>query len=163
MSEFRGSIDSAALLRLKEKIEDLKRPIRKVDAEEVGRMTILEMKKMITVGLSPIRGNKRFPRYKNPAKYPKNKKPRTPVNLTLTGDFLRALTYDTRPSTSGYATEIYYAGREDVKEQGHREGANGQPERPTVPMGKEEFAVRIERVYARIYRDRIREILKRKN
>lgn len=75
------------------------------------------------------------------------KKPR-PVNLRLHGDFLEALRSQVVGTMGSYGLEIgFFPGSRDrkgveawVKEQGHREGANGQPSRPIIPVGTEEFA-----------------------
>ena len=158
---FVGKITGSSLDSIARKLEGLKKPITRSDAEEVGEGVVDEMKNLITKGVSPIEGNGRFEGYKNPARYPGKRKPKTPVNLTLSGDFLDALQYSTVQSPSGYATKIFYQGtKEDKKEQGHREGANGQRKRPTIPIGGETFAARIQRVFAEIYNKRIKIITK---
>lgn len=59
-----------------------------------------------------------------------------PVNLYLSGEFMRDL--DTRPRRRGI--EIgFYRKKSVLKEEGHRYGTNGQPIRPTIPIGSEKF------------------------
>lgn len=81
------------------------------------------------------------------------KKPR-PVNLKLHGDFLKALRAEVTGTAGDYGIEIgFFPGSRDrkgveayLKEQGHREGANGQPERPIIPVGTEDFAQTVQEV-----------------
>lgn len=42
-------------------------------------------------GISPVQGVKRYAAYKDPKKYPGKRKPKTPVNLKLSGDLYRSL------------------------------------------------------------------------
>ena len=119
------------------------------------------MKSVIESGTSPIEGKGKFPRYKDPKRYPGKLKKPTPVNLKLTGEFLDALTADVVQGDYGKAVEIYYAGDQEVKEQGHREGSNGQPSRPTLPALKgEQFSARIRKLYTDILRKRVLDVLK---
>lgn len=59
-----------------------------------------------------------------------------PVNLKLFGDFLDSLDVqlENKKILIGYFKES-----EAVKERGHREGANGQYVRPTIPLKGEQF------------------------
>lgn len=91
-----------------------------------------------------------------PTRYPFNKmkefpsKKLRPVNLKLSGDFLRDLTYRSQvaPPIKGASPTIdigFFGGLSEKKESGHREGVNGQPKRPTIPQKKEEFSPSIYR------------------
>lgn len=158
----KAKIDAKELSFLKSKLEKLKKPVEKSDAEDIGKVVIDEMKNMISKGISPILDQGRFPAYKNPERYPGKLKNKRPVNLKLSGSFLDSLKYKAVTSKSGYATEIFYKGKkQNLKEQGHRDGANGQPSRPTIPQDGEQFAARIKRLYSKIYKDRINRILKK--
>ena len=118
----KAKIDGVKLAALKKKLEMLKSPITKEDASEIGKQVITEMKDQISKGISPILGQGRFPAYKNPDKYPGKRKPKRPVNLKLSGNFLYDLTYREVKSKNGYATEIFYGSKEsDLKESGHAE------------------------------------------
>ena len=157
----KASIDRLALAKIRSKIEGLKKPINKETAESLGLQVVLQMKKLIKSGISPIKGNGRFPRYKNPDSYPGDRKPKSPVNLELTGQMLDALTPSTKPSKSGHASVISYEGIEaNKKESGHRAGVNGQPKRPTIPIDRqgESFAATIERIVIGIFKARIKQI-----
>lgn len=104
----------------------------------MGESAVEDMKAFIAGGDSTIEGRGEFPAYKNPDKYPGKRKPHSPVNLLLSGDFLNALHY--RINQAKIAISIYYSDRKSkLKEQGHREGANKQPRRPTIPNEREKF------------------------
>lgn len=63
-----------------------------------------------------------------------------PVNLKLYGDFLENLEAKVRGRVNNRIVEIgYFKNSEAIKELGHREGANGQAVRPTIPQGDEQF------------------------
>lgn len=155
-------VNKADFAKILERLNVLKSPIDRATASEIGEEVVAEMRDLISKGISPIAGNGRFPRYKDPKKYPRRQKPNTPVNLKLSGDFQEALTYSVKSSKSGFKTEIFYGGAsvEDKKESGHRKGSDGtsRTSRPTIPQGSESFAERIVRIFSRIYRDRVSSI-----
>jgi len=150
--------------KLAKALKDIKKPINKETAEEMGEVIVDEMKRLIATGQSPIKGNGRFPKYKDPKKYPGKQKAKSPVNLELSGDFLDDLA--SRPVTDpfGYAAEITYKGKKSQdKELGHREGANDQPKRPSLPSKSgEDFVQVIKTKVTKIIRDRILSVLKGK-
>jgi hypothetical protein len=149
---------------LKKALEDIKKPIDRDTAQKIGDDITADMKRLIASGQSPIKGNGRFPAYKDPKKYPGKRKSKTPVNLELTGEFLDDLTSKAISDPAGYATRVTYDGQKSQdKERGHREGANGQPKRPTLPAASgEDFAVSIKTRYTKTIRDRIIAVLKGK-
>lgn len=155
---------------LKQKLTQLKNPTDRQTAQTLGEAVIEQMKGLVSKGISPISG-KRFPGYKNQgtgkgypysvaSKYP-SKKDR-PVNLFLSGDFMNSLDMRIkRESGSGYFPNIgFYDSLSKDKERGHRDGANGQPERPIIPEGSETFSQTITRIIASTYRQMVRKILK---
>lgn len=91
-------------------------------------------------------------------KFP-DKRPR-PVNLLLSGEFLAALEHRVVGIAGQYSVEIGFFEDSDkdrktgvhpaIKEQGHREGANGQPERPIIPIGREDFQISIQKAIIKI-------------
>ncbi len=128
-------INTSDLKRLEKLIRDAK-PTR-AQAQRVANNAVVAMKDSIAKGLSPIAGKGRFAAYKNPSRYPGDLKPQRPVNLKLTGDMLAALQ---AKALSGETIEIgYFDSVESKKEQEHRDGARGQPRRPTIPEGSERF------------------------
>lgn len=144
----------AVIQRIKRTFEDfVKAPISVEDAQKIGDDVVDAMKGLISTGESPIKGWGRFPKYINPKRYPGKRKPHSPVNLYLTGAFLRALRAKVTAQTKRIKIEIgYFAPKQAIKEQGHREGANGQPERPTIPDtgAGEQFHTRIQDLYVKV-------------
>lgn len=152
--QFRARIDKASAEALRKKIEDIPNAITRTDAEKMGEDAVASMKQLIATGSSPISGpgiDARFASYKNPKKYPGGVSKRfpgkrvRPVNLYLSGSFIAALTYRAIKTVYGYGVSIGYDGRkQQLKELGHREGANGQPSRPTIPQAGELFVSKIQ-------------------
>lgn len=148
----KARIDTHVLKNVAKKLEQISDPLTTSDARELGKSVVAEMKDLISKGISPLSGYGRFPAYKNPKEgYPKTvrgqypSKRNTPVNLRLSGDFLNALTNQVQ--TIGKVGRVvigYFDSRQAIKEKGHREGANTQPKRPTIPRGSEKFAQRIQ-------------------
>lgn len=97
------------------------------------------------------------------------KKPR-PVNLELSGEFLKALRVWITGSGSKAAVHVGFRSgtgktpgtKADAptKEKGHRDGANGQPERPMIPRGSEtltpKYALLIRQILAQTLRIKLR-------
>lgn len=140
---FKAKVSLRDITKFRKKIDTLsKKPLRPGEAGKMGRDVLGKMKSLIKRGTSPVRGGGfglRFPPYKDTSKYPGTRKAHKPVNLRLTGKFLRNLKL--RPIKNGI--EIGYSDSKQAdKEQGHREGQNEQPKRPTIPIAKkrENFA-----------------------
>lgn len=74
-----------------------------------------------------------------------------PVNLFLSGKFLESLTF--KKIKDGI--ELGFFNHFEEYERGHREGANGQPQRPIVPQDREEFSrsimTRLEAILERLF------------
>lgn len=158
---FKVNIDLEISPQLQKALKDASKPIDQATAKRVGIDVVKAMKAQILNGNSPIEGDGKFPAYKNPKKYPGKLKSRSPVNLKLSGKFLNALKADVENGTYGQSTTIYYSGKEQVKEQGHREEANRQPYRPTIPSEKNETFIKVIReIYLKLYQDRILDVLK---
>lgn len=92
----------------------------------------------------PYSVQKRFP----------GKRPR-PVNLFLSGDFLKALKYFVFGGNGAAkaSLEIGFSNDDELAndmEEGHRIGWLGQGKRPIIPQGSERFAERIDRAVERI-------------
>lgn len=137
------------------KLERATEPFTQKECEQIGQAVIAAMKQSIASGNSPIAGWGRFPAYKDPKRYPGNHKPKSPVNLKLSGDFLNSLTYSIFPHKSGRGFEVafFYRGSDqNIKEVGHRRGANTQPQRPTIPDASqgEKFSRLVEDAYMRV-------------
>lgn len=140
------------------KLSDGMKKMSKQELMQVGEEILEQILDDVSKGVSPIKGRGRFPRYKDTDKYPGDKNSETrkkfpnkrsrPVNLWLSGDFLSNLEAFTK---SNWRKDIFgrlgyslFVGFRDqlskLKEKGHRDGVNGQPERPIIPEGNEEFS-----------------------
>lgn len=149
--KFTGAITGIGALV--EKLGGVLSPMTTQDAENVGKAVVTVMKSEIAAGKSPIAGKGSFPAYKHPDRYPGKRKAHSPVNLNLTGRFMGSLTYSVSNSQNGPITNIGYRDASSVKkEQGHREGANRQPKRPTIPDSGigEAFSKKIESAFLAI-------------
>lgn len=126
-------------------LDETEKKISKADLDKIGQTTVNAMKDLIEKGISPIQGKGRFPGYLRPNDtdgYPTNvrkrfpKKRARPVNLTLSGKFLKTLIFRSNSNTK--AVEVGFFDQLSLKkEQGHRDGAQGQPERPIIPKQNE--------------------------
>lgn len=165
--KFTASITTAAIQKLIEKIEDLPNAITKKDADDMGKECANEMKKLIGQGNSPVGGFGSFPPYRGQYRDRINRglirgKSLRPVNLKLKGDFLNSLENNSVRADYGYGFTIGYRDSlSQKKEQGHREGANGQAIRPTIPQETEGFAKSVKDIYIRFMQDAIGRIIKR--
>ena len=152
MAKFVARLDTKSTKTLKKKLKDLKQPIKKKEAVKLGEIILKLMRSLISKGLYPIKGKGRFKAYKDLKKYPKKvrykypDKGDRPVNLWLSGDFIKSLDVDTFKFTKGgWGTKIRITGdKNKKKESGHRDGVNGQPKRPIIPSGNEKFAKKIQ-------------------
>lgn len=156
---FKLRINAKLLAKLAPRLSELtNRAIDARTASVIGRTTISQMKDLISKGISPIRGKRRFPAYKPSYRKTRRRfgKRLRPVDLNLTGEFLKSLKFTTRGGT----TIINYQGRKQRdKERGHREGANNQRKRPTLPQGRESFAEKIVQSQINIYAKRLEKVL----
>lgn len=126
---------------------------------------------LVAKGISPIEGNGRFPAYKGQSekkrsKYPysvkdkfPNKRAR-PVNLFLSGKFLKAL--KAFPKSINIISIGFFSSYGKKLERGHREGANGQAKRPIIPQEGERFAKSINLLILKSFREGLEEYLRKK-
>jgi hypothetical protein len=172
-NESRVKVDKATIQKIQDKLKALTSPLNQDEAREIGQICVEQMKNLIGKGISPISGGgyaTRFPRYKNPKNYPGKVRKRfpgktyTPVNLHLSGDFLDSLNFKVLKTKGGFRVSVGYdSAKSRLKEQGHREeGANGQPERPTIPdvTRGESFARLIQDRYLRVAKEAIKRLTK---
>lgn len=167
--KFSYRLPSRALQNLAKKIEEIPQAITKRDAEEAAKVIEAEMKALIAKGDSPIAGRGKFEPYRGQyrsriAKYgyisvrgTKYRKSLRPINLKLTGEFLNTLQGRASKSAKfGFEAQVGFfgpgSGKSRKKEQGHREGANGQAERPIIPRDGEKFHRRIVEKYLKVFR-----------
>lgn len=142
------------LTRFAKKIEALNAVMNDSLAIDLGEFVTREMRSMISKGTSPIQGVGRFPGYKQSYISAMENKPlksfgkkQRPVNLYVTGEFMRSLSYRVQQTRDhGKAVIVGYFVEPSIsKELGHATGANGQLIRGTIPTSGAEFAVTIQR------------------
>ena len=141
--------DVTEFRRIQKLIKDGSR-ISKRTADKIGASTLRQYKRFIRKGISPIRGKGRFPGYKpsyeaaiRSGRFPGKRL--KPINLKLTGQFLRSLRSTSKKRGKNFRAIVGYFNRKAaVKEQGHRVGANQQRKRPTIPQGREQLNVDIQ-------------------
>lgn len=167
---FKARIDKRISNNIAKKIADIKSPLTRSDANKLAGEVVREMKELIGSGYSPIKGSgisTRLAAYKNPKKYPGSRKAHTPVNLELYGDMLADLSASAKQAAGGgFVVEVGYSdSAQQVKEKGHRLGANSQPKRPTIPQAKtgETFANSIQSLYLDSFQAAIERIIRRGN
>lgn len=153
--------------RMKEKalnkIKKLQQSVTQQIPSKVGRPLIDQIIDTVQRGYSPVAGQGRFPAYKNPKKYPGNRKPPTPVNLTLSGRFLNDLDA-TQPSFSEASQrhKIKIGFTSDygkTLEKGHTDPETGQPHRQVIPNKGESFNAKLLKfakdLYNRLLKDKL--------
>lgn len=132
-------------------------------ADKVGSTVVAEAKKMISQGLSPVRGEKRFEKYKNKEKYPGKKKPATPVNLELTGDMLKGYGYRRGKNNAVEIGMVSPTGNRDKVARYHNEGTPKMAARPITPQKGQEYAVSIMQAIRDIFDTRLSKMIRQSN
>lgn len=146
MAKFRIKTNLKALKKLQDQLKE--ELITKEMAKQTAEIVVDGMKRTVEGGNSPIT-RQRFPAYRGSyrEKIAKGRIPGKslqPVNLTLTGRFLRSLTAFSpiRRNKQGYISIVGFDprfGDSEDKEKGHRDGANNQAKRPIIPVGSEKI------------------------
>ena len=178
-----------SIRKLQQNIRELERnAVDQKTATALGRVIVKGIRDLTERGDSPIkgpgvsgklpayrrgyveqirRGGRRFPGPRQPAGFRRRRfrgKSVRPVNLRLSGEFMRSLRFKVVNSGSGKGALIGFRTREsERKERGHREGANNQRKRPIIPEARrgETFAQRITQKVLAILNKRINAITKR--
>ena len=126
---------------------------------KAARLLIKDVVDTIKKGISPVLGERKFQRYKDTEKYPAGRKPNRPVNLTLSGDMLKALKF--KLTSRSFAIGWTADNVEKKKASNHNTG-DTVPERRLLPTKKgERFNVSITRKLRNFYANAISDILKR--
>lgn len=90
-------------------------------SEEVVKNMILEK---IDKGLSPVNGERMFQKYKDPKRYPGNKKSSNKPNLRLSGDMLG--TYTTKAGNENMSISFgIFDSEQKIKAKANNEGTQG--------------------------------------
>lgn len=128
--------------------------LSRIQSEVIDTVIIPNMK----AGSSPVRGKGRFKSYKNPEKYPGNKKSKTPVNLRNKGNLYKAYR---GKKQDGKSLKIGIIDKDvSVYSKAHNEGNETTTARRHVPLKGEQYSVKAMRRLKKIISDRILEILK---
>lgn len=134
-----------------------RRTIKALSSQGAGRGALA---KKLRADNRTLRGGKRAAKgsgypYNTPQYRAGTKRPR-PVNLYLTGDFLRALALSVKTVADRALVEIgWWDPKQAIKEKGHREGAGGQPKRPTLPGRGERWAQVIQLDIMKVLREAV--------
>ncbi len=150
---------------------------------KVGKTTIKEMKKMITRGVSPIKGRGRFPAYAIQrgtlrekrqgippgSGYPDgiDGKNRRPINLTLSGDMLDALSFK-EINNKSIDVGFLRGTSQDILDRAktHQKGDSTRniPQRRFIPAAEgEDFKITIRRAINKIFENRLSKLIQRSN
>ncbi len=129
-------------------------------AEEVGSAVVSEARELIAAGISPVRGEGRFERYKDRKKYPGKLKDARPVNLYLSGEMLDD-GFGFRQKGEKSIEVGMVKGSEERKKIAsyHMDGTPTMAARPFVPQEGQEWAVSIMRKIADLFQKRLQELL----
>ena len=156
-----------ALLR---KLESLRQPIDRKTAKDLGEWVVKGIRDLTASGTSTVREfGRKMPAYRGSYRrriirggFP-GKRLR-PVNLRLTGKFMRSLKSRVKKSKGGFSPIVgYFNAKESAKEEGHRQGTNKQAKRPTLPTSSESFHRAIEKMITKHLRDRLRAVINKRS
>lgn len=151
MAQFKIKLkDALDALRVDLTASEVKKKIPNKILNEAGKEMIAEVKNLVSKGISPIMGEGKFPAYRGTYRDRIKKgqikgKSLRPVNLNLKGDFLDSLEYKILADKT--VSIGFYDSLSKKKEQGHREGANGQAVRPIIPLEDETYKKQIMDIY----------------
>lgn len=120
-------------------------------AAEVKKVIESDVKPTIARGISPVRGERNFAKYKDKEKYPGDLKQSNKPNLNLTGAMLRE--YDARPAGKPLSVTmgVHRDAPEDIRARAignnfgtkSKGGGEGIPARPMVPGEGQEWTSKI--------------------
>lgn len=165
------------MAKVKINLRDIQKLLSEVPAKaaltsnrKIAKLAREKILDLVSKGISPIEGNGRFDAYKPKSKtkrtYPETVKKsypakrRRPVNLELSGKFLRAL--KSFPKSVNIISIGFFSSYGETLELGHREGAGGQAVRPIIPSEPgESFTKAIRAAILKEYREAIQRYLKR--
>lgn len=115
---------------------------------EIGKTIVETSIDAMSKGLSLVKGQGRFVGYKKPDKYPGKKKNKRPVNLKLTGDLYKSLSFERKKNEISYGLlKGKTVGDADIYGPVHNADDPRRPDIPTrrfIPSRQgEEFIVTI--------------------
>jgi hypothetical protein len=141
--------------------------IDKATGRVIGRALRKATIKSLSKGQSPVRGQKRLEKYKDPKKYPGKKKPKRPVNLKLSGAFYNSLSFIVKKGVLSFGllranakVKLYM----EVHNTDMPIGKRGpKTRRAWLPLDGEEYQVKIMRDLRLIISRRIDILIKKAN
>lgn len=157
------------MIRVKLKIKNIRNLERKITKNlvdgpfisELNQKVITEIKRFMLAGISPVKGKRRFEKYKDKDKYPGDRKPSRPVNLKLSGDMQSELV--AAKKDSGFYLGISTLASNKIKTyaKANNLGEGNIPERRFIPVSGEVFNVSIMRQIKDIIARRVSKLLKK--
>lgn len=134
----------------------------KIVKENVATEVIGLIRDFTAKGISPVKGERKFEAYKDPEKYPGDRKNRVPVNLRLTGDMMGALDFWITSSSFFIGYKNYDDNYQ--KAEAHNYGTKHIPRRVFIPYEDgTEFNETIMRRIRDIYSRALADIIKKGN
>lgn len=133
--------------------------------KELGDVIVSEIQNDLDKGNSPVRGERRLERYKNPEKYPGDRKGTRPVNLSLTGEMRRYIRSEVVPGRAAVNVGLLNA-PPDVQARAiaHLKGTPHMAQRKFLPWEEgDELTVRIRRRLISIYQERLARLIAKGN
>lgn len=118
-------------------------------ASEMQKIINSEIKPTIAKGISPVKGMRNFPKYKDKNKYPGDKKQSNKPNLNLTGEMLKE--YKAKAHADHVSVGIHSDASEFVQTKAKannfgtktKDGREAIPARPFVPVKQQFFNAKI--------------------
>jgi hypothetical protein len=163
------------------KIAELEKKIDDAFRGEVGFIAVKLIKDLLSRGVSPVEGKGRLASYKNAAKYPglnrnkgknlkrttqpmtrealaKTTKKQSPVNLKLTGDMLKSLSFKVK---QGRIWIGFFDTKEAIKAKALQDGTANMAARPILPTEPgQQFAQTIWREILKAVKEKIENLTK---
>lgn len=138
----------------------------KSQVKKVAKLLLKEIKLNTSKGISSVAGgSRRLQKYKDPDKYPANRKKARPVNLYLTGQMMKALTTQVVIEEDSFGINVFFNNlTETEKYITHHYGLHGVPSRKIIPIDDgEEFSKKVNRYIRNLFNDLIQRGIKRIN
>ena len=135
-------------------------------ADRIGRRIMRESIRAMRRGLSPVKRFGRFKKYSKPSRYPGKRKGKRPVNLKLSGDLYKSLSWRLKRGRLEYGLlKGKTRGNVDIYGEVHNEGLRKDiAQRKFIPTGRgEEFSKTIMLQVLKILSIRVNNIIKKSN
>jgi len=145
-------VKTSGFLKFSKKLRDLLPDARSNFAKEMKAEIVDVIVEKITSGLSPVKGQNRYPKYSDG--YAKEKGRKAPVDLVESGQMLNSLK---AVQKSNGNIELKFMGKEaNDKASGHQFGANNLPVRKILPQGRDQFKSDIQKKILKTLEDAVK-------